>query len=74
MKLRQLWHRRTTLQRIIQLVGLIGLILALVSFFSKDYFTHIGLVGLLLLAIAFAEESALLTMKRRQRAKKGRLA
>jgi predicted outer membrane lipoprotein len=60
---------------IFQLVGLIGLILVLVSFISKNFFTIQWILGLTLLAVAFACESALLVekgMKKRKRARKGR--
>jgi uncharacterized membrane protein HdeD (DUF308 family) len=71
-KLRQGWNRLRTLRLIIQLMGLIGLILALVSFDSSNVFSLPWLVGLSLLAIAFAWESALLTMRKRKRAREVR--
>ena len=74
-KFRQGWNRRRTLELIIQLVGLIGLILVLVSFVSRNFSSLQWIVGLSLLAIAFACESALFTekgKKKRQRARKGR--
>jgi len=70
-KLGQRWNRRRTLELIILLVSLIGIILFFCGLIGIIFLPFQSAVSLTLLAIAFACESALLMEKGKDKKLKG---